>query len=146
MLSIVQLNTTLPRVIVISVATVSAVTSLGGAVFLWTCSSCDASFKDWFLAFFLGNAIVIAVPGWIVGVIGLVQIVKNMFVMTAHVNDSFQSANWTYRFNRFTLIYAPRYLTEKGLLARKKTFRGFLLFCLGAAMWVPLILVQGFGS
>ena len=77
--------------------------------------------------------------------IGVVQTVKNMFVMTAHVNDSFQDANWIYRFNRFNFVYAPRYLTETGLVACKKIFKGFLTFFLGVAFWVPMILMQEFG-
>jgi hypothetical protein len=140
-----QLNTTLPRVIVIAIATVFVLTVLGTTVLLWSCSNCDASLVDWVGIFFAGIAIVLAVPGWIIMAVGLVQTVKNMFVMTAHVNDSFQDANWTYRFNRFNLVCAPRYLTEKGLVARKKTFKGFLTFFLGLAFWVPLILMQEFG-
>ena len=97
------------------------------------------------MVFLAGNAIVLAVPGWIVMVVGLVRVLKNMFVMAAHVNDSFESASWMYRFNRFNLVYAPRYLDEKGLAARKKIFMGMLMFFLGAAMWVPLMLIQEFG-
>lgn len=78
-------------------------------------------------------------------VVGLVRAAKNMFIMAAQVNNSFQSANWTYRFNRFNLVYAPRYLNEKGLVARKKIFLALLTFFLGVAMWVPLMLIQGFG-
>ncbi len=88
----------------------------------------------------------LAIPGWIIMAIGFVQILKNMFVMTSHVNDSFQSAGWTYRFNRFNLIYAPHYLMEKGLAARKKVFKGFLTCLLGAALWVPMILLLECGS
>lgn len=141
----VELNTSLPRVIIISIATVFAVTTAGFAVFLFTCSSCELSVGNWLLAFFAGNAIVLAVPGWIVMVVGLVRAAKNMFIMAAQVNNSFQSANWTYRFNRFNLVYAPRYLNEKGLVARKKIFLALLTFFLGVAMWVPLMLIQGFG-
>ena len=98
------------------------------------------------MAFLAGNAIVLAVPGWIVMAVGMVRALKNMFVMAANVNDSFQTANWMYRFNRFNLIYAPRYLDEKGFGARRSVFRGFLTFLLGAAMWVPLMLIVEFSS
>jgi hypothetical protein len=140
-----QFNTTLPRVFVIAIVTVFVVTILGGAAFLWSCSSCEASLIDWVPVFFVGIAIVLAVPGWIIAVVGIVLAGVNMFVMAARVNDAFQDAHWTYRFNRFNLIYAPRYLTEQGLIARKKIFKGILIFFLGAALWVPLILVQEFG-
>lgn len=96
------------------------------------------------LIFLISNAIVLAVPGWIVMIVGVVRTVTNMFVMAGQVNDSFQSASWMYRLNRFNLVYAPRYLNEKGLIARKKILKGTLIFILGAAMWIPLILVQEF--
>jgi hypothetical protein len=139
-----QFNTTLPRVFIIAIVTVFVVTILGGAAFLWSCSSCEPSLIDWVAVFFAGVAVVLAVPGWIIAVVGIVQAGVNMFVMAARVNYAFQDAHWTYRLNRFNLIYAPRYLTEQGLVARKKIFRGFLLFFLGVALWVPLILVQEF--
>jgi hypothetical protein len=141
----VELNTSLPRVVAISIATVFVVTTTGFAVFLLTCPSCELSFGNWLLVFVTGNAIVLAVPGWIVMAVGIVRAIKNMFVMAAQVNESFEGANWTYRFNRFNLVYAPRYLNEKGLAARKKIFMGMLMFFLGAAMWIPLMLIQEFG-
>ncbi len=128
-----------------SIATAFVVTTSGFAVFLFTCAICELSFGNWLLVFLAGNAFALAVPGWIVAVVGLVRVLKNMFVMAAQVNDSFRSANWMYRFNRFNLVYAPRYLNEKGLAARKKVFMGLLMFFLGVAMWVPLMLIQEFG-
>ena len=97
------------------------------------------------LVFVTGNAIVLAVPGWIVMVVGIVRAIKNMFVMATQVNESFEGANWMYRFNRFNLVYAPRYLNKRGLAARKKIFMGMLIFFLGTAMWIPLMLIQEFG-
>ena len=97
------------------------------------------------MAFFAANPIVLAVPGWIVMMFGLVRVLKRMFVMAAQVNDSFQSASWMYRLNRFNLVYAPRYLNDKGLAARKRIFMGMLTFFLGIALWVPLIVIQEFG-
>lgn len=94
--------------------------------------------------FILGIAIVMAAVGWIVGVFGLVRVVKNSFVMIAHVTDSFQDANWSLRFNRFNLIYCPKYLTSKGLDARNEVFKSFGLFMLGMVLWLPLFLVQEF--
>lgn len=141
-----ELNTSLPRVIAISVATVFALTTIGFAVFFFTCSSCNLSIGDWLLAFVAGNAIVLAVPGWIIMAIGFVRALINMFVMAGQVNDSFESAGWIYRFNRFNLVYAPRYLNSNGLAARRKIFFGMLTFFLGAAMWIPLILIMEFGA
>jgi len=140
-----HLNTSLPHVIAISIGTVIALTTAGFVVFLFTCSSCELSFGKWLLAFLAGNAIVLAFPGWIVMVVGLVRIARNMFVMAAQVNDSFHSANWTYSFNRFNLVFAPRYLNDKGLTARKKLFMGLLTFFIGAAMLAPPMLIQESG-
>ena len=141
-----QLSTTLPRVVAISIATVFVVTTIGIVLFFWTCSGCEPSLRSWLSALFVSSGIVLAASGWIVGVVGFVRMVKNLFIMAAHVNESFRSANWTYRINRFNLIYAPRYLTEKGLLSRKGVFKGFVMFLLGVSMCVPLILMMGFVS
>jgi len=138
----VELNTSPLRVIGISIATVFAVTTAGFAVFLLTCPSCELSLGNWLIVFFAANAIVLAVPGWIVMVVGLWRVMKNMFMMATQVNDAFQDAHWTYHFNRFNLVFAPRYLNEAGLVARTKLFRGLLTFLLGIGMWVPLILLQ----
>ncbi len=115
-------------------------------MFLLTCPSCELSLGNWLLVFLAANAIVLAVPGWIVMVVGLWRVMKNMFMMATQVNDTFQGAHWTYRFNRFNLVFAPRYLNEAGLVTRRKLFRGLLTFLLGIGMWVPLILLQELGS
>jgi hypothetical protein len=141
----VELNTSLPRVIAISIPTVFVVTTAGLAAFLVTCPSCELSLRNWLIVFFAANAIVLAVPGWIVTVFGLGRIMKNMFMMAVNVNDNFQDAHWTYHFNRLNLVFAPRYLNEYGLVARTKLFRGLLTFLLGIGMWVPLILIQELG-
>ena len=141
MQSRLQLGTTIPRLIVIGVATAIVVTTIGFAAFLWSCSSCSASLTDWILIQYTGIAIVAAVLGWVFMVSGFVEMIKNMLAMTGHVNDTFQDASWVYRFNRFNLVYAPRYLTEEGLLARKESFRGLRRFILGGVLWIPALLI-----
>ena len=118
--------------------------SILGTIFFWVSGAdVESLFSIWVAIFFLSVAVPISFVGFLVSFVGGIAMFYHLFAMLAYVDEDWAQESWVIRFNPFHVIYLPHHLTEPGLIARRKVFRGLLLFFGGMLLSLPAIWFTG---
>ena len=100
----------------------------------------ENSGRFFFLVFGL-FLVVVAIVGWVIGVVGFIRGFICIVVMAFSTNDSIANAPWWTRLTVGSLASFPEYLNEQGLQARQKAGRGFTHCLIGFAVFLPALLL-----